>query len=165
MTLPTFHSVIKGNEINEFLPDNNISRAEFTAMVIRMLGAEVVEYSGSFGDVAESDWYADYVETAYKNSIISGFDGRFMPNDMITREEMVKIVVDAYKLMHEDFETVDYNIQFTDNHEISDWALGYIKTAVFYEIVSGMGDGTFMPKGLATRAQAATVIKKLLETE
>ena len=152
---------VNGMSETLFAPDNNVTRAEFAAMAVRVLGLEQVEYSGAFADVVSSDWYASVVETAYKAGIIQGSDGMFRPNDNITREEMAVILIRVYALGRE--YTSDTSATFTDAADISDWAKEAVMSAVELKLVNGMTDGRFAPKDNTTRAQAATVFKRLLD--
>ena len=54
-------------------------------------------------------------------------------------------------------------VSFIDTHEISPYAINAVKLLVDCEIINGMDDGSFAPKGELTRAQAATLIVKLLD--
>ncbi|MDY6315279.1 MAG: S-layer homology domain-containing protein, partial [Clostridia bacterium] len=93
--------------------------------------------------------------------IISGYDGMFRPNDNITRQEMAVIIVNAYSYL--DGKGANGGIDnFTDKAEIADWAKAAVDTASSVGLISGMGDGTFAPSANATRAQAASIVRRLL---
>ncbi len=94
--------------------------------------------------------------------VISGYDGSFRPNDAITREELAKILVLAYRYKNEaKIERQEHH--FEDELEISEWAREYIDNAVSIGLVKGLDDGRFGPHQEATRAQAAVMIKRLLD--
>ena len=151
---------VNGTDDTTFAPDADVTRAEFAAMAVRILGLENVSYEGSFEDVAKDEWYADVVETAYKSGIILGSEGHFRPNDRITREEMAVILMRVYAMNNE--YTAEGEATFTDSAEISHWAAESIASACRLGLVTGMDDGSFAPLSSTTRAQAATVFKRLL---
>ncbi|OQB15261.1 MAG: Surface layer protein precursor [Firmicutes bacterium ADurb.Bin193] len=89
-----------GYEDGSFKPEGDITRAEFAAIVVRMLGqedqAEGAKGATKFTDVASTDWAAGYINIASSLGIINGYgDGTFGPNDNVTYEQAVKMVVVA----------------------------------------------------------------------
>ena len=154
--------IIKGVTEDEFMPDKSITRAEFTALIVRTLGLDVVDYKNEFSDVKETDWFAKEIQTALENGIISK-DEMFRPNDTMTREEMTKVMVEALKNAtgEEDLEKADLN-QFKDAEEISGWAKEYVAEALHTGLIKGISEEEFSPKTNATRAQGAVMIHRLL---
>ena len=72
------------------------------------------------------------------------------------------MIVEAYCLIkNQDADSVD--IAFNDADELSSWSVEYVKKAVGLKLISGFDDGGFHPKSQLTRAEAAVVIKRLLE--
>ncbi len=134
---------------------DSISRAEFTALIVRALGLDLSEYNNTFLDIDSDDWHAPYVATAYAAGLVSGADGMFRPNDTITREEMCKIIAcaadDEFELKQADFKDTD---------SISPWALEYVNKAYSLGIVNGMDDGSFLPKNNALREQAFVILAR-----
>ncbi len=152
-------NVISGKAEGIFDPDSPTTRAEFIKMVTLAFGFEEAEYEGAFKDVSSNDWFAPYVAAAYKAGIATGTeDGKFLPDEQITRQDMAVLLFRAGKMDPSDNE----KDVFYDSNEISDYA----KSAVFalYEkgIVLGDGDGTFAPLRNATRAEAAQMIYNML---
>ena len=94
--------------------------------------------------------------------IITGYDGYFRPNDNITRQEMAVIIVNAYSYLGKAGANGGID-NFSDKAAIADWAKAAVDTASSVGLISGMGDGTFSPEANATRAQAASIVKRLLE--
>ena len=137
---------------------DNISRAEFAAIIVRALQMETSGNLSGFSDVASDAWYAPYVYTAMENGLVEGQDGMFRPNDNITREEMCKIIVVALGE-----KTVSENgFTFADDSDISGWAKEYVYQAHQIGIVNGMGDNRFAPKENTQRDQAFAVISRVL---
>ncbi len=152
--------VVQGNGLGFFNPDDNITRAEFTAMTIRALGYALSQYRGSFGDISADDWYALVVQTALDHGLISPADS-FRPNDYITREEMAKIISQAAKLYEYLFpETID---MYTDSSAVSEWAVKFISYVTQSGLMNGNTNGSFAPLANATRAETAAVICRMIE--
>lgn len=84
--------VVNGYPNGEFMPDKNIKRAEFVAMIVRMLDLDIKD-AEAFKDVDDAHWASDYIKTLKFNKIIDGYtDGTFRPEQFITRAEAVKII-------------------------------------------------------------------------
>ena len=91
-------SILRGDENGEFNLSDSVTRAEFTAMVVRMLDVEDYAFSGNvqFGDVSKDAWYYSNINTLVCLKIINGFeDGNFYPDNPVTLEEASKILVCA----------------------------------------------------------------------
>lgn len=92
--------VINGYPDNTFLPQNLVTRAEYCAMVIKILGQEniPVEKMYSFNDIDNSHWSWNYVVRAVNLDILKpSDDGNFYPNDYITRSEIITFLVNILK--------------------------------------------------------------------
>jgi hypothetical protein len=84
--------VIDGIGNDMFNPDQDITRAEFAAIIVRGLGLKLENDSSPFADVKTADWYSSAIQIAYAYNLISGFeDGNFRPMDKITREQAMTI--------------------------------------------------------------------------
>jgi hypothetical protein len=159
--------VIDGVTDTTFEPERNITRAEFAALVVRSLGLDQAAGSSSFTDVAAGDWFAGVVGAATKAKIIDGYeDMTFRPNQPIKREELAAMVVRALNYAGaKPTVTADRQAEllakFTDSSSIV-WAQSEIATAIEAGIIDGMTDTTIAPGNQATRAQSATMLKRLL---
>ena len=93
-TLSTL-KVINGYEDGTFAPDKDISRAEFTKMIVYMLGlGNLTTPITTFDDVPQTHWANPNIKTAYDLQIINGFDdGSFRPDQPVTYEQALKMVV------------------------------------------------------------------------
>jgi len=152
---------IQGYPDETFRPDQSITRAEFVAIVVRLLGLEM---SGekTFPDTA-NHWAKDAIATAYEHGIVNGYnDNTFGPDDPITREQMAEIVVNAFGLQRKQG---GQEKEFADHEEISAWAKEAVEIAVSHGLTTGYEDGTFRPKKQATRAEAAAVLSRALEKQ
>lgn len=154
-------NVIKGYEDNTFKPENSITRAEFTKLV-----AESFEIEKSsekiFKDVLENEWYFSYIAGAYKAEIIKGDGENFNPSGLITREDAAVILYNALKQSGGTVETGEPD--FSDSGEIADYAKAAAGALQKMGIMTG-NDGKFDPKSNTTRAEAATLLCRILKLE
>ena len=157
--------IVKGDGVT-FRPDDSISRAELVTMAVRALGIDLKDGNSPFEDVSSDSWYAGYISTALSIGLISK-DTKFRPDDLITREEMSKILSVANALMAgEDMVVPDsFTVSYKDTDEISIWAEGFVKYASYAGLMNGTDEGNFAPRANATRAQVATVIDRMFSSK
>ena len=150
-------NVISGYPDGNFKPDSSITRAEFATMLVKAFKLDVRK-GRLFKDTA-NHWAKDYISTAAESGIVNGYqDGSFRPDDLINREEMAVMIVQAAKLNVKGEE-----ISFADRSNISKWANNAIATAVKNGIMNGYPGNTIRPHGKSTRSKAVTVIVNALE--
>lgn len=159
--------VIDGMTDTTFAPDLQITRAEFAALAVRSLGLNLETTLSTFSDVQASDWYAATVATAAKAGIIDGYeDGTFRPNAQITREELAAMIVRTMnyaglKSNLSDAQQLALLSNFSDSNKIV-WAQQEIARAIDAGIINGLTDTTIGSSNQATRAEAATMLKRFL---
>ncbi len=142
-----------------FVPAANITRGEAAAMFARLFkeypGLDY-NYKKYYTDVDESYW--GFKEVAYLSEfgILSGYsDGTFRPNNKITRAEFVKIA--------ESFEALTWGLSPYNDVDGGHWAFRYIVSSAAKGWISGYPDGTFRPNSFISRAEAVTIVNRLLE--
>lgn len=156
--------IVAGYEDKTFRPLNPITRAEFTKLVVMTFFGES-EASGevNFSDVASDEWYADYVNIAFENGVVSGDDnGKFNPDETISRQDMAVIIYNAgvgFGL----FEDISSNGTFFDDASISDYAKKAVYTLKNMGVINGVGEGYFAPLENANRASAAKIIYEFIQ--
>lgn len=155
--------IISGRSEDTFDPDAPVTRAEFASLIVKTMGLSDTAYENTFFDVITEDWYSGYVQAAKNAGYVTGSGGLFRPNDIITREEIAKIVVSAYSGKTKTEITTGGALYYSDLDEISSWAYDYIVNAVNLGFVNGVSEYSFAPKASATRAQAAVILKRLLD--
>lgn len=139
-----------------FGPEDKVTRAQVAQIFYRLLKDNNVKITVNFTDVPDDAWYATAVNTLGSLGIVGGIgDGRFDPNRPITRAEFCVIATRFAKVVS----TVEN--PFSDINA-QDWYYTAVTTAASYDWVTGMGDGTFRPYDVITRAQAATIINRML---
>lgn len=154
-------NIIKGIGENKFNPSDNISRAEFSAIMSRMLNLSKTSVKQIFKDVDKNSWYFKDVNALYEAGYINGRNKeQFDPNGKITREEISKIIgkilVD-YGYKKQDHKTLEI---FLDNREISEWAKDEMSLLVKNDVLRG-DQSKLNPRNNATRAEAATLIYRV----
>ncbi|MGD9679244.1 MAG: S-layer homology domain-containing protein, partial [Vulcanibacillus sp.] len=147
--------VINGYGDGTFRPNNNISIAEFTKLVLCAIGNDV-------GNATIGKWYLNYINEAIKIGLIE--EGEYTNYDnYITRSEMSKIVVNALGADYVYPENlVDYIDLIKDYYTIDDEYKDYILKAYSLGILTGNGDGTFRPNNFALRTEASTIVARLI---
>ncbi|KZE78593.1 hypothetical protein AV654_02245 [Paenibacillus elgii] len=160
--------VVSGVSQGAFHPDQDITRAEFAAILIRGLGLKAKEGVQSFSDVERKDWFAGAVGTAYAYNLISGFeDGTFRPNEKITREQAMTIMARAMTITGLSAKTSPTSEpllnSFADARTVSDWAKSGISDALQSGLLSGRSSTELAPKAFITRAEVAVIVRRLLQ--
>lgn len=152
--------IVNGVSEKLFEPNRAVKREEFVTMLVKAAGLEAKDCEMSFADVAEGGWYYESVKAAYSNGAVSGIsEDMFGAGLDVTREDTAVMV---YRLFADKIGMSAAKTAFTDADEISEYALESVAKLCAGGIISGMGDGSFNPKGTTTRAQAAVVIYRVL---
>ncbi|MGF7057724.1 immune inhibitor A domain-containing protein [Brassicibacter mesophilus] len=155
-------NIIEGAGNNNFKPKDNITRAAFAKIIVKAFGLESTENITIFKDVSERDWYSEFVYIAASKGLIVGHNNEFRPNDEITREEMAVIIARTLQCVMPGQYT-GATLDFEDDEAISDWAKESLSIVSSNGIIEGIENGRFAPKELATRAQAAVIVYRLLK--
>lgn len=149
-----------------FAPADNMTRAMFVTVLFRFDGAKGDRSQSAFTDVAPGEWYTDAINWAAANRIVDGVgNGKFAPNDPITRAQMCTMIEryltlykKAWKVTLPETGSVSAMV---DENAIPAYALAAVKQCQRHGLVNGFEDGTFRPNELSTRAQVAAVIYRM----
>jgi hypothetical protein len=156
--------LVKGVPDDRFEPEKSVTRAEFAALLVRMLGLVETDGAPAFRDVRDTDWYAGAVAAAAAAGLIEGYeDDTFRPNAPISREELAVLAKRAIDFVGVKRATGDSEAlrNFADAPSISDWARSAVAVMVSEGIMIGVGDDVFAPQAHTSRAQAAVMLKRL----
>ena len=147
-----------------FSPNSTTTRGQLVTILYRAEGGPTVYETAKFDDVPAGKWYSKAVSWASENGIVSGYgNGRFGPNDGVTREQMVTILRRYAESRHIDTnKRVDLS-NYTDYKTISTYAVAPMQWAVAEGLISGTSKTDLSPKGTSTRAQIAVVLKRYQE--
>lgn len=149
-----------------FAPADNMTRAMFVTVLFRFHGAKGDSSQSAFVDVAPGEWYTAAINWAAANKIVDGVgNGKFAPNDPITRAQMCTMIeryLDLYRKAWKVTlpETGSVSVM-VDESAIPAYALAAVKQCQRHGLVNGFEDGTFRPNDLSTRAQVAAVIYRM----
>lgn len=148
-----------------FSLNSAITRGMFVTALGRLANVDVRNYKeSSFTDVKKDAYYMGYIEWASKNNIVSGTgDGKFAPDQSITREQMAVIIQNYSKVIGFTLPKVYMENTFTDSEKISTYAKEAIKKMQMAGIIIGKNGNLFDPQGIATRAEVSAVLRRLVE--
>ncbi len=152
-----------GMDDMRFVPDDTMTRAEFTKLITSMFRLENRPYRNAYSDVYSGDWYAEYLQTAKDIELISPsltVGGAFRPNEPVTREDAAVILNNAARLKN--VKSNMRGVDFTDESSISFYAADAVRNASKLGLISGFDDGSFRPKEYMTRAQGSVMFLNLL---
>lgn len=182
--------IVDGVGNGNFNPNGTVTRAEYLKMIMELYGIETVNpRSGECLDASVNDWYAPYLQGALDKGLvpqdmIASYSVRITENEnsdakvvyygafngglAITREEMAVITQNMYQYNVTEETVGDMlkaaSLSFADTSEISPWALQCVKLTVAEGFMEGMNDNLFEPKANATRAQAATILGRIIDS-
>lgn len=160
---------LKGYPDGTCRPDQPVSRAEFTALLVRVAGLQEEGGTATFADLTPATWYYRVVATAANHGLVKGYNAKqFGPHDQVTREQVATMLTRVLQQKEIPAALNEGRIsellgRFKDTKEISAWAKAAAAEAVKQGLVSGYPDRTFKPQNTATRAEVAAMLKRLLE--
>ncbi|WZL73661.1 S-layer homology domain-containing protein [Clostridiaceae bacterium 35-E11] len=159
--------IVSGIDENNFAPELQVTRSQMVTFIVKLLNMDTtVKANMPFADVANDAWYHDFIKAAYHAKLINGTSpDTFDPNASVTREQMMVMVINALKfknmLTEEGNQT---NLEkFQDQNKLSSWAVEAMHIAVEKGLIKGRTENTLAPDGVATRAEAITIINKVYQ--
>ncbi|NMO97788.1 S-layer homology domain-containing protein [Paenibacillus lemnae] len=157
----TQRGVLTGVGDGLFVPRKPLSRAEFTAMLMRVLNMDAVNNDiSAFRDVSKSAWYYGWIHAAVNLSLVSGTGERvFEPNVFITRQEAAVMAARAMKLGNHAVQAG--RTVYADESVISSWAKSDVRLVSSAGWMKGDQYG-FRPLDFITRQEAAALIDRIL---
>ncbi|WP_313524028.1 S-layer homology domain-containing protein [Anaerotignum sp.] len=157
--------LFSGTSDTTFSPNIAMTRGMFVTVLGRLAEADVSKYTkSSFSDVTADAYYMGYVEWATKNGIAKGIgDGKFAPEQKITREQMAVIIANYAKVMRINLPKVQGENTFADNPKISTYAQEAVNAMQMAGAISGKEGNEFDPQGTATRAEVSAVVMRFVK--
>ena len=157
--------LFSGTSETKFSPNTAMTRGMFVTALGRLANADVSGYTkSSFTDVKGDAYYMGYIEWASKNNIVNGVgNGRFVPDQSITREQMAVIMSNYAKTIGYTLPKVHIENIFTDNAKINTYAKEAVKQMQMAGVISGKNSNLFDPQGTATRAEVSAVLRRFVE--
>lgn len=157
--------LLSGTSDTTFSPDTGMTRGMFMTALGRLAGINPDSYqTGKFTDVKADAYYAPYVNWAAQTGIVEGVTATtFAPDTNINREQMAVIMKNYATKLGYDLPQTLKAVTFADNTQISSWAKDAVKSMQQAGILAGKNENKFDPKGTATRAEVATVLRRFVE--
>lgn len=155
--------LVQGVAADRFDPNRAVTRAEFTAMLVRALGLKGQAEPG-FADVTADKWYAEAVGLAKQAGVINGQTAsQFEPEAKISRQEMAAMLARAYAYAKSNVSVASRNISaLNDIGYAPQWAQEAISEVYRLGLMQGRAEGQFAPNQNGTRAESAQMILNLL---
>ena len=152
--------IIKGTSENTFSPGANITRADFTLLLVRAFKL-TSDNTENFADVADTDYFAKELAIARNTGIVNGIgDNKYAPRNTITRQDMMTIVYRALTTLEVEFKTGD--VEYDDFASVAPYAQDAVKALITSGLVNGKS-GKIAPIDYTTRAEVAVLIKRILD--
>jgi hypothetical protein len=158
------HGLFAGTSATTFSPEMAMTRGMLVTVLYRLYGAAAGSSNNPFSDVPSGQYYTDAVLWAAANGIVEGYNGKFNPNDPITRQDMAVVLA-----RYADFagaklpETRSY-VPFRDDADVADYAKEAIEAMFRAMIIRGKPGDLVDPQGNATRAEVAAMLHRFIET-
>ena len=159
------NGLMSGMSEDIFAPNTPLTREMLAVILWNLEGNPTPNDVTPFLDVTSDKYYANAIAWANENGIIAGYGDTFGVGDSITREQFAVMLHNYAQYQGYDVSVgEDTNIlSYTDAFDISNYAYPAMQWACGAGIINGMGDGTLMPQGKATRAEAATMLMNFCE--
>lgn len=159
------NGLMSGMSEDIFAPNTPLTREMLAVVLYNVEGQPESTEADTFTDVKGDMWYTDAILWANENGIVAGYDnGAYGVGDLITREQFATILYRYAQFKGYDTTQGGMAVrEFSDYENISDYARPAMAWAVNAGIMGGMDDGTLMPQGKATRAEAATMLMNFCE--
>lgn len=154
--------IFKGHNDGSFKPDNQLTRVQAAALIVRALGLQTDEAApfndiGAYSKIAQAE-----IAAAYKYGITKGHNGKFMPSDNVTRGQIALMIARAYEYKTGKAYTPTTNAPFSDIGNLNEETVNAISMLYELKIIAG-SNGKFMPQEPTTRAQAAKIFVSFAE--
>ena len=152
------NSLMSGTGEGHFSPAMTTTRGMIVTVLYRLEGSPEGE-TAPFDDVAPGAYYAAGTGWAAANGVVAGYgDGRFGPEDPITREQMASILYRYAQYKEYDVTASGDVTTFADGAAVSSYAVAALNWAVGAGLLSGVGENRLNPGGSATRAEIAMIL-------
>ena len=157
------NDLMSGTGDERFSPDEVVTRGMLVTVLYKMDGRPEAS-DLPFTDVPSDEWYADPIAWASENGIVSGYgDGKFGPNDPVSREQMATILYQYAQYKDYDLSALGSVPAFSDGDKAGRYALTPLSWAVGKGVISGIGNNLLAPNENIERSHVAAVMKSFCE--
>lgn len=158
--------IVSGRSKEQFAPNEQMTRAELVALLERLDSQESHKMEqASFEDVRPDAWYASSVSWAQGKGIVHGANGKFLPNESISRQDLAVILVNFIQYKGNTLEKTSPSMTFKDEAQIAGYAKESVQQMQEAGMISGKGNQLFDPQGKATRGEVAALVTALMKKE
>jgi len=147
-----------------FQPEGTVTRAQVANVLFKLSGGIPVNYLMTFSDVNQEAWYAEGIRWAASQKIVTGADGMFRPNDPVTRQDLAVMLARWQQAEGVVLDQTGEAPAFADNDQIAAYAAESVYLMQKAGVINGI-DGSFQPKGTATRAQLCKMLAGLVVSD
>ncbi len=152
--------IIKGVTANTFAPANNITRADYAALIVRLFDLSS-DNAENFSDVDASDYFAAELAVARNTGVVAGKgNNMFAPRENISRQDMMVMIYRAMTALEIELKS-DVQAEVSDLDAVSDYAKEAVSALMASGIVNGK-NGKVDPMANATRAEVAVMLERIL---
>lgn len=157
------HELFNGNAATSFAPEESMTRGMLATVLWRLENEQDVTIPDAFTDVEAGSWYEAGVIWATEHGIVNGFGGGICrPLDDVSREQMATMLFRYAGYLGIDTTPAGDLAAFSDGADVSDYAVVAMKWAVGVGLLQGKEGNALDPLGDATRAEAATIMQRLI---
>jgi hypothetical protein len=160
------NELMKDTSPTTFEPATTTTRAMIVTILWRLEGKPIVNSVNPFDDVENGAWYTDAIVWAAANGIVEGYgNGKFGPNDEITREQLATMLYRYAMYKGYDVSAGEKTniLSYDDAFEISEWARPALQWAIAEGLVKGRTESTIVLQGKANRAETAAIFMRFIE--
>lgn len=169
-------NMFQGITETEFCPNEPMTRGMFVTVLGRITGIDPASYDdwymdNLYTDVSSKAYYAPYINWATRFGIANGMgQGTFMPDEPVTREQIAALLVRYASIFNYNLNAITEDIvdSFTDAATISTYAVSSVESMRLIGLINGRpqydGSYIFDPQGKTTRAEAAAVLCRFLQS-
>jgi hypothetical protein len=156
--------LMTGTSARKFSPDAPMTRGMIVTVSHRMESEPAARRATTFGDVADGKYYTEAVAWAEGEGIVDGYgNGLFGPEDDITRQDLALLFLRYARYKGVTLPEIRAYADFDDDKDVSDYAREATETMYKAGIISGKPGNRLDPKGTATRAEVAAMLRRFLE--
>jgi hypothetical protein len=164
--------LMRADRDGNFYPERILNRAELASILVKTFQLDkrtpVQGAAIPVQDVPQSHWAYNDIQLVLKNNVMTGYrEGRFFPNQRVTRAEAFSILAQAYGVFQFPDENVaDLLSPYPDSNEIPGWARKSIATALYEGFVNvEPGTNKINPRSPMSRGDMAYALSKYLERQ
>jgi len=156
--------IINGVGGGMYAPEAPVTREQFAKMLIEAFGLEIGVGDTDFADVDTESWSYPYLISAYKYGVMNGYSATELGGSFeISRQDMAVMMWRMLDIVEKPL-SAGGSSSFADGASIADYAKEAVGSLAANSIINGMGDNMFMPQLTVTRAMAAVIIHRTINT-